>query len=52
MYQYGTFSEAFIRIESYFGQRRWPEDASLRIEVCGGFGTVDSDANSTGLKAQ
>jgi hypothetical protein len=50
MYQYGTFSEAFIRIESYSGKHRWSDDASSRIDMCGGFGSLDRDANFTRMK--
>jgi hypothetical protein len=43
-YQYG---EDFIHIESLSGQRRWSDDASLKIEGCGGFGSLDGNANFT-----
>jgi hypothetical protein len=35
-YKYGAFHEALIYIGSYFCYCRWPDDASLRIEGCGG----------------
>jgi hypothetical protein len=44
-YQYGAFGEAFIHAERHSGQPRCPNDASLRIQGCGGFGTVGGDAN-------
>jgi hypothetical protein len=39
-YQYGAFHEAFIHIGRYSRQRRWPFNASLRIDLCGGFMVV------------
>jgi hypothetical protein len=51
-YQYGAFREAFTHVESYSSQRRWPDDASLRIYICGGFGSLDRDANFTQLNAR
>jgi hypothetical protein len=53
-YKYGAFREAFIHIESLSGPCRWPDDASLRIEGCGGFRgicTMDSNTNFTRMKA-
>jgi hypothetical protein len=42
----------FTHIESHSGQRRWPDDASLRIDMCGGLGSLDGDANFTRLNAR
>jgi hypothetical protein len=50
-YQYGAFTEAFIHIGMYSGQLRGSGEASLRIEGCGGFGSLDGDANFTQLQA-
>jgi hypothetical protein len=50
-YQYGAFREAFTHTESYYGYRRWSVDASLRIAMCGGFGSLDRDAHFTRLNA-
>jgi hypothetical protein len=47
----GASSEGFIHIEDHSGQRRWPDDAFFRIDMCGGFGSLDGDANFTRLKA-
>jgi hypothetical protein len=46
-YQYGAFHEAFIHIGRYSGHCRWPDDASLRIDMCGGLGSFDGDATFT-----
>jgi hypothetical protein len=51
-YQYGAFHEAFIHIGMYSGHYRWPDGASLRIDMCGGFGSLDRDANLTRLNAR
>jgi hypothetical protein len=51
-YQYGAFLEAFIHIDMYSGHCRWPDDASLKIDMCGGFGSLDGDANFTRLNGR
>jgi hypothetical protein len=50
-YQYGAFRDTFTHTESHSGQRRWSVDASLRIDMCGGFSSLDRDANFTRLNA-
>jgi hypothetical protein len=45
------FQRSFETCKSYSGQPRWPDDASLRIDMCGGFGSLDRDAISTRLNA-
>jgi hypothetical protein len=50
-YQYGAFHEAFIHIDTYSGQPRCPDDASLRIKGCGGCGSLDGDANRSQFQA-
>jgi hypothetical protein len=50
-YECGAFREGFTHTESYSGQRRWSVDASLKIDICGGFGSLDRDANFTRLNA-
>jgi hypothetical protein len=45
------FQQAFIHIECHSCQCRCPDDASLRIDMCGGFCSLDRDANFTRLNA-
>jgi hypothetical protein len=45
------FPRTLIHIECHSGQLRWSIDASLRIDMCGGFGSWDGDANVTRLNA-
>jgi hypothetical protein len=40
IYQYDAFGEAFIHTKDHFGKHRWSDDASLRIDMCGGFMAV------------
>jgi hypothetical protein len=51
-YQYGAFHEAFTHTENSSGKCWWSDDASLRIDKCGGFGSLDRDANFTRLNAR
>jgi hypothetical protein len=46
-YRYGAFHDAFVHIGRYSGLCQWPDDASLRIDMCGGLGSLDGDANFT-----